>query len=268
MLLIITVYILGGILAGLSAGLLGVGGGLVNVPFLAFVLPYLGFPSAYIMHVAVTTSLMMVVGTSLSSIIAHYKKGGILWDLFWKLLPGLMMGSVVAAFVADAVSSHILEVIFGVFAFVMAYNMLFQSKKDTVAKPMPSRFGFIMMGFIISGVCNLLGLGGGSLMVPFLNRFKLPMRNSVATSALCGFPIALVGVICLMILSSHENIALPAYSTGFLYWPACIAMLIPSIITAPIGATWAHTLSSDWLEKIFGFFLIIVGLDMLAKTLL
>lgn len=267
MILDIFLYILGGCAAGFLAGLLGIGGGLLVVPFLSIMLPFAaGVPDAYAMHMAVATSLTIIVGTSLSSILAHHRHGGILWDLFKKLLLGIIVGAIIAGHIADSLSSGVLRIVFGLFVLFLSFTMVFKSKRVRLEqRELPGKVGLFFSSLGISGFCNILGMGGGSLMVPFLSRYQIPMRNAVATSAVCGFPIALVGVISLISVGADEP-GLPAWSTGYVYWPAFICMVIPSIFLAPVGAKLAHRLPAENLKHVFAVFLLIVGMDMLSKA--
>lgn len=262
----IILFMIGGALAGLLAGLLGIGGGLVVVPFLNYVLPHLRFPDEAVMHVAVATSLMIVVGTSISSIAAHHRRGGVLWSLVLRLLPGIIIGSIIAAQIAQFLSSNLLKIIFGVFVLFLAYRIAFKFRlaPEGEAK-LPHGAKLFSASALISGVCNLLGMGGGSLLVPYFAHYNVSIRHAVATSAVCSFPIALTGVVGLLFASPPE-VGLPQWTLGYIYWPAFILMVIPSIIMAPLGARLAHILPADKLKKVFAVFLIVVGVDMLKLS--
>ncbi len=264
----ILLYIFGGIAAGFCAGLLGLGGGLIVVPFLAVVLSKAGFPKESIMHVAIATSLMIVVFTSLSSAIAHSRKGGISFSIFWWLLPGLLLGAIVGANFSNLLPSSALRIIFGTFVLIMSYNMLLDKPLVKVKqRKLPPNWKLSIAGIFISGASNMLGVGGGSLLVPFLNYYNLSMKNAVATSALCGFPVALTGVISLAYLGSGEEVDVIYGATGYLYWPAFLAMVIPSVIMAPCGVKVAHALKANILKRIFAIFLFLIGLDMFSTAI-
>lgn len=267
----IILFIIGGAAAGFLAGLLGIGGGLVVVPFLAFFYPRIGIPEGYVMHAAVATSLTLIVATSASSIYGHYRQGGILWQVVKNLLPGILIGAALGAVIADLLHSSYLRIIFGVFVWIMAYRIgLQKSPPIRDAKPLgelPKRWIMTIHGVVISAFCTMLGTGGGSLYVPYFTFYKVPMRNAVATSASCGFPLAVAGVIGLMLAGRNEP-GMPPGSIGYLYLPAFAAMVIPSVVLAPIGAKLAHRISVPILRRIFAVFLLIVGLDMLWKAIL
>ncbi|MBB71204.1 MAG: hypothetical protein CMF50_02245 [Legionellales bacterium] len=257
-------YVLSGASVGFLAGLLGVGGGILVVPILVLLLPGVGVPPQHLMHVAVATSLAVIVGTSLSSIYAHNKRGGILWERVKQLLPGLILGAVIGASVVDLLPSDALRIFFGVFMFVMAFNITFDGSFIKM-KDMPSTHKLWGYGTFIATCATLLGVGGGSLTVPFLSSRKVPIRNAVATSAVCGFPIALVGSIGMIIAGSNES-GLPPHTLGYIFLPAFIGIVIPSIFMAPLGAKIAHKLPTKILRMIFAVFLILVGADMLNKS--
>ena len=260
-------YLLAGGLTGLLAGLLGIGGGLVVVPFLAFFLPLLGFPNAYVMHVAIATSLAIIVITSLSSAYSHQRKHAIEWPLVKKMVLGCVIGAVIGSQIADLLPSGILRIVFGLFVFLMAYRLLTGHQVHGDGRQLPGRAGLGISSIIISGFCTILGTGGGSLLVPFFSFYNVPMRNAVATSAACGFPIALAGAIGLLLAGKSETVLIP-HAIGYIYYPAFIAMVIPGMLCAPVGAKLAHSVPTLLLKKIFAVFLIFVGIDMLYKAVM
>lgn len=263
----ILIYMLGGALAGLSAGLLGIGGGLIVVPFLSIVLGYAGFPQDELMHVAVATSLLLIVFTSTSSMIAHIRKGEVIWRAFWSLLPGLIIGAIIGANIADLLPSSVLRIVFGTFVFIIAYTMIKQRHSENLTmRPLPVGYFLSGAGVIIGVLCNILGMGGGGLIVPFLSHYNVRIRQAIATSAVCGFPTALTGVIALVLVGLDESANRIPGTTGYLYWTAFFSMIIPSMLCAQWGAYLAHRLPGDKLRKIFAVFLIIVGVDMLRRA--
>lgn len=266
MLIELACLLIGGALSGLLAGLLGIGGGLVVIPFLAFALPYAGFPENNLMQVAVTTSLANIVVTSLMSIYSHHRRQGVLWPLFRRLLPAIIIGAISGGLLAIILSGDTLEIIFGFFAFFIAYRLLQKPQALATTKPFPNGIKLQSAFFGIASFCSLMGMGGGSLTVPYLSYYGIPMRNAIGTSAACGFPIALFGLITLMLTSMHTVSPQP-YMTGYLYWPAFLTMSAASVACTPIGAKLTHTLPVATLRRIFGGFLVIVGVSMLYKGL-
>lgn len=266
MLIEVFCYLLGGALSGLLAGLLGIGGGLVVVPFLVFALPYAGFPDTMIMHVAVATSLANIVVTSIVSFYSHHRRNGVLWAVVRRVFFSCMFGAAAGGILAIWLPSNILSIMFSFFVFFIAYLLLrpqsFEQKNHEL--PSPTKLNGAVIG--IATFCSLLGMGGGSLMVPYLNHYGISLRESIGTSSACGFFIAFSGLLCLMLLQIHVSTSVP-WMIGYLYLPAFLCMSIASVALAPLGAKLAHTLPVPLLKKIFAGFLIIVGVSMLSKVL-
>jgi len=254
---------LGGILAGLLAGLLGVGGGIVLVPLLTLILPQLGIASDVVMHIAVATSMAVITITSLSSARVHWQQRQVIWPVFFHLTTGTVLGTLLGVNIAHLLPSNELHLIFGVFTLVIALHILL-NKQPKVQREIPNKYLLALGGFIIGTVCALLGMGGGMLIVPYLNHYKLSMRNIISTSTLCTIPIALAGSMGFILLG-HEHAPLRnvSYTTGYIYWPAFFATAAAGVVFAPIGAKLAHRIPAKVLKRIFGGFLIIVATHML-----
>lgn len=255
-------YLATGAVAGVLAGLLGVGGGLIIVPALAFIFATQGVPDAIAMHMALGTSLATIVMTSTSSVRAHHKRGAVLWQVVWRLTPGIVVGTLMGAMLADMLSSGTLKHIFGIFALLVALQMGLGAK-PAPHRRLPGRSGMGLAGWIIGGVSAIVGIGGGSLTVPFLTWCRVGIHNAVATSSACGLPIALAGSLGFIITGWNET-ALPAYSSGYIYWPAMAGIATASVLFAPLGAKFAHALPADILKKFFAIFLALLGTRMLV----
>lgn len=260
---ILLLYLALGAFAGVMAGLLGVGGGLIIVPVLAWIFHHQQINANLIMHLAIGTSLATIVMTSISSIRAHQRRGAILWPVFWRLTPGIVIGAWLGAAVADALPSAALQKIFGLFVLTVSAQMAFGAK-PAPQHNLPGTLGMLTAGGVIGGVSAIVGIGGGSLTVPFLTWNNTAMRQAVATSAACGLPIALAGALGFVITGSNAS-ALPAWSLGFVYGPALIGITLSSILTAPLGAKLAHTIPTESLKKVFAVFLAVVGSKMLLS---
>jgi len=258
-------YVTAGLVTGISAGLLGIGGGLIIVPFLVYFLPLLKFPDVYVMHIAIATSLAVIVFTSFSSAYSHYRKHAINWNTVRKMVIGCIVGALIGSQIADVLPGTILKSIFGVFVFVMAYRLFTQHEMHGDGRKLPGRVGLAIASIIISTACTLLGTGGGSILVPYFNFYNVPMRNAVATSAACGFPIALAGAIGLYLAGTDETVFIP-HMAGYIYLPAFIAVAIPSVLCAPLGAKLAHSIPTLLLKRIFASVLIFIGIDMLRSV--
>jgi uncharacterized membrane protein YfcA len=250
-----------GAVAGTLAGLLGVGGGLIIVPVLLWVFLHQGMDPSVVVHLAVGTSLASIIVTSVASIIAHNRRGAVRWPVVALLAPGIVVGAWMGAVVADLLSSIWLQRVFGCFAIVVGLQMALGLQVGA-HRAIPGRWGMLMAGSVIGVVSAVVGIGGGSMTVPFLHWNSMDMRNAVATSAACGLPIALAGALGFLISGWNEQ-ALPAGASGYLYWPALPGIVVASVLFAPLGAHLAHTLPLPLLRRIFALLLLLVGSKLL-----
>ncbi|GMA11245.1 UPF0721 transmembrane protein [Acinetobacter gyllenbergii] len=262
------IYLLIGAIAGFAAGLFGVGGGLIIVPILYIVFTQMNYDPNVIMHIAVGTSLATIIVTSISSVMAHHKKGAVLWPVFRNLAPGLVLGSFLGAGVADLMSGQHLQLVIGVFAVWMAYKMF--RGANAVVDPnrhLPSAALQLAAGGGIGVASAIFGIGGGSLTVPYLNRHGVVMQKAVATSAACGLPIAVAGALGFMWFGAKEQIEVPN-TIGYVHIYAFLGISVMSFITAKFGAKVAHRLSPAMLKKCFAGLLVVVGSYFIYKGLL
>jgi uncharacterized membrane protein YfcA len=254
-------YLAIGAVAGVLAGLLGVGGGLVIVPALVWVYRGHGFDEAIVAHLAVGTSLATIVATSISSVRAHHRRRAVLWPLAARLAPGIVVGAWIGAAVADRLSTVWLQRVVGVFALAVAVQML-RRVRPTGHRDLPGALGMVAAGGVIGGLSGIVGIGGGSLTVPFLTWCRVDIRNAVATSAACGFPIAVAGATG-FIVTGWTAPTLPPGSSGYVYWPAFAGIALASVLSAPLGAHLAHTLPVLVLRRVFAVVLAVVGARLL-----
>lgn len=261
MITVIAIYLCLGAVAGILAGLLGVGGGLIIVPVLLWVFSHLGFDAQTIMQISVATSLATILLTSAVSTYAHHRHGAVEWRIVWQLTPGILIGAAIGAIIADYLPGDILKTIFAVFEIMVAIQMI-RPHQPQAANALPGRMILHSAGLVTGSVSAILGIGGGTLTVPFLLWCQRSIRQAVASSAACGFPIALSGAIFYMLLGLDEP-NLPEATMGYIYWPALVAVSISSVIFAPLGAKWAHTLPVQTLKKIFALLLVFIGMRML-----
>jgi hypothetical protein len=252
-----------GVFAGFVAGLLGVGGGLIIVPVLIFIFQKNNFNPDVVVHLAIGTSLATIIFTSLSSIYAHhFQHKAVLWSIVKKLTPGILVGAMLGAVIADFISAKILQRFFGFFELFVAMQMALNIKAHA-ARSLPDSTGLLLAGTGIGIISAIVGIGGGTLTVPFLSWCNVKMQNAVATSGACGLPIAVAG--CLgFVFTGWNEVALPDDSFGYVYFPAFIAIVISSMLVAPLGAWLAHRLSAKKLKRSFSFVLFLLGLKMLA----
>ena len=255
------IYLLAGAVAGVLAGLLGVGGGIVIVPALVCAFRAQGFPEHLLVHMAVGTSLATIVLTSISSVRAHHRRGSVLWPLFWRLMPSIVVGSLLGAVIADWLPSDVLRTVFAVFVLAVAVQMGLGAKPSP-HRELPETLGTSAAGVVIGSLSAIVGIGGGSLTVPFLVWCNTAMRNAVSVSAACGLPIAVAGSLGFLATGLNET-GLPPWSTGYLYWPAGAGIAVTSVLFAPLGARLAHQIPADRLKRFFALFLAVVGVRML-----
>lgn len=255
-------YLVLGAFAGLLAGLLGVGGGIVIVPVLTFLFAAQHFSSLYIVHLALGTSLASIMFTSLSSLRAHHVRGAVNWQVVRRITPGILAGTFAGSWVAAQLSTRFLKGFFAVFLFFVAFQM-FLNAKPAPSRQLPNACGMFGVGGIIGGVSSLVGIGGGTMSVPFLVWCNLSLHNAIGTSAAIGFPIALAGTAGYLVNGAGAG-GLPAYSLGFIYFPALFCVSLASICTAPLGASLSHMLPVQKLKKFFAVFLFVMGIKMLT----
>ena len=255
-------YILLGMVAGFLAGLLGVGGGLVIVPVLILVFQASHFAPDIIVHMAIATSLATIVFTSLSSIYAHhFHHQAIRWDVVKHLAPGIVVGALLGAVIADMISASGLRRFFGFFELFVALQMGL-NLRPYAGRQLPGKPGQFIAGTVIGSISAIVGIGGGTLTVPFLVWCNVRMQNAVATSSACGLPIAIAGAAGFMLTGLNE-VDLPAWSTGYVYWPAWLMIVVSSILFAPLGAKVAHRVPAARLKRFFALLLLLLGLRML-----
>lgn len=258
---ILLIYLAAGAVAGLASGLFGIGGGLIIVPVLLFVFAGQGVVPELQMHMAVGTSLATIIVTSLSSIRAHYRLGGILWPVFRQLAAGIILGTLIGAVVADALSRGALEMVFAVLVLVLAAKMAFGGQ-PAPHRSLPGVAGLLGAGSVIGSISALMGIGGGALSVTYLSWCGVEMRKAVGTSAACGLPIAVSGAASFIVTGWNEA-QLPPGATGYVYWPAAGGIVAASVLLAPLGARLAHRLPQKALKRAFAVFLAVVGLKLL-----
>lgn len=255
-------YLATGVLSGLLAGLFGVGGGVVVVPALIWVFTHAGVAADWVPHLAVGSSLATIVGTGAASARAHHSRGAVRWDLVLALAPGMVLGAWAGAAVAGFLPGAWLKRIFGVFLVYVGVRMLWPGAQTVARRALPARGGMGLAGAGIGALSALVGIGGGTLTVPFLVRSGLDLRRAVGTSSACGLPLAVAGAVG-FVVSGWGREGLPEWSTGFVYWPAVAAVLVASIPVAPLGARLAHALPVVVLRRIFGVLLLTVALRLL-----
>ncbi len=246
-----------GLLAGFLAGLLGIGGGLVIVPVLSLALTTTS--PEYNMHLALGTSLASIVITAMASVWAHHRRQAVIWLQVWRLSPGLLLGSLLAGFFSAGIDLDVLSMIFALFCLLVAASFWLRTPQSERA--LPAAPGQFLAGTVIGAVSALVGIGGGSMTVPWLTFHAMRIQNAIATSAACGLPIA-VAATAGYLLSGLRIDGLPSGSIGFVYLPALAGLIMTSILTAPLGARLAHRLPREVLQRIFSLLLLLLAAYM------
>lgn len=249
-----------GSISGVLAGLFGIGGGVVLVPFFLWLFTKQGFPQDTVMHTAIATSLATIIITSISSVTAHHRLGSLLWDIVAKLTPGVFIGAIIGAALADHLPADSLRMFFAVYLFFVGVEMAFQWQPKR-AKEQASSVVLRFSGVVIGILSSILGIGGGTLTVPLLSRFNVPMRNAVAVSSACGLPIAISGTISFAVLGWNKP-GLSEGSIGYIYWPAFVGIVLTSTLMAPVGAKLAHKLPTKSLKRFFSLLVLAITLKM------
>lgn len=260
--LIVELLLLGSA-TGFLAGLLGIGGGMLMVPFITFILGARGFPQDYIVKMAVATSLATICFTSLSSVRAHHRRGAVLWPIVRLLTPGILLGSLVGAQVAAALPGKTLSILFAFFVAFSATQM-FLNHKPKPSRTLPGRLGTFGMGGVIGVVSSLVGAGGAFISVPFMTWCNVKIHDAVGTSAALGFPIALAGTVG-YIWAGQGLPQMPPGSIGFLYLPGLVVIALASMSTAPLGARTAHRMDIRPLKKVFAAVLYVLAAYFLLR---
>jgi uncharacterized membrane protein YfcA len=242
-----------GACTGFAAGLLGIGGGMLLVPFLTLLFTWRGYPLEHVVHMAIATSLATILFTSVSSVRAHHQRGAVLWPVVWLLAPGILLGSLIGAQIAGRLPTFWLSVVFATFVGISALQLL-RDRKPKPSRQLPKGAGMFGAGGVIGFISSLVGAGGGFISVPFMVWGNVPIHNAVATSAALGFPIAAAGTVG-YILAGHGTATLPAGTVGFVYLPALLAVAVASVLTAPLGARVAHAMNTRPLKRIFALLL-------------
>ncbi len=250
-----------GVIAGLAAGVFGIGGGVIIIPGLIYLFQITALiPPHELMHVVLASSLASVAFTSLIAGIVHARKNNIRWPIAWQLIPGLLCGAIIGSYIATKLNTEWLLYMFAGFLALLSLRYIFNWQSDTTY-PVPATPIMWLVGLVIGSLTSMLGLGGGVLIIPFLGLLSLNMREISALSIVCILPVVLLATLGYIVfgLKVHD---LPRYSTGYVYWPAVLPIIITSTICAPIGISIAQKLSVKRLKEIFGFILLFISISL------
>lgn len=250
-----------GLVAGVLAGLLGVGGGIVIVPVLYHLFTLLGVEESVRMHLAVGTSLATIIPTSIMSSRAHRKRGSLDTGLLKRLLPSVVVGVLVGSVLSGYLSGRVLTLVFAVMAMLVAVNMAFKRDGFAVGDGLPGPLGTSFIGGAIGGISTLMGIGGGTLSVPVLNAFRTPMHIAVGTGATLGMVISFPGAMAFLV-NGLGVLNLPPGSVGYVNLLG-FALIVPATMaTTGLGARLAHSIDARRLRQVFALFLALTSLRM------
>ena len=255
-----------GLCTGFLAGLLGIGGGMLMVPFLTLIFSHRGIDAGLAVKMAIATSMSTILFTSIASVRAHHQRGAVRWDLVRRLAPGIVLGGLVSgAGVFALLKGTVLALLFALFVVFSASQMLL-NRKPKPTRQMPGPLGAGAAGGVIGLLAGLVGAGGAFVSVPFMTWCNVPMANAVATSAALGFPIALANTVGYVVAGWHLPQAAPG-AVGYLMLPALGVIALASVLTAPLGARVAHSVDTAHLKKVFAVLLYGLGAYMVWKVL-
>lgn len=256
-----------GVFAGILAGLLGVGGGIVIVPVLFFLFQGFGLSPDSAMLIATATSLATIVPTSISSIRAHKAKGNVDFELLKRWAAFILVGVLAGSYLVTRVEGTLLTILFGVIAILSALNMLFRTGKSALFQQLPNTAGQSVMGTSIGFFSSMVGIGGGTISVPLLTLYNYPAHKAVGTAAAIGLIISLPGALTMLIAGNTPPDA-PAGTLGLVNFIGFICIVPLTVLFAPVGASLASKLDAAKLKKVFAVVLLITGLRMLAQLFL
>ncbi len=254
-----------GAVAGVLAGLLGVGGGIVLVPAFFYAFSVLGYASDQLMQMCLATSLATIIVTSVRSAHSHNKKGAVDWDILQSWAPGIILGAIIGVFTATQLRSVALQAIFGGLAILVGLYMTFGRSSWRIGLAMPTGGLRLALSPMLGFLSVLMGIGGGSFGVPAMTSFSVPIHRAVATAAGFGVIIAVPAVV--VFLATPMRVA-PPMTVGSVNVVAFGLVITMTLITAPWGAALAHRMDPGPLKRVFGVFLILVALNMLRRVLL
>ena len=254
-----------GLFAGLTAGMFGIGGGIVIVPALFFLFRALGYEDTA-MHVAVSTSLATIIATSIRSVMAHHRRGAVDWAIIRGWAPWIMAGAAGGMAVSGLIPPQGLTLFFGAMGVLLAIQLFFGDPAWRVASAMPTGATRAGLGTGVGALSSLMGIGGGTFGVSLMTMCGRPILNAVATAAGWGVAIGLPGTIAAIIVGWGRD-GTPPWSLGHVNIPAFVLIALLTALTAPLGAALAHRLNARLLRRLFGVLLAIVAARMIWSAL-
>jgi len=258
-------FLLLGGFVGVISGLFGIGGGGIIVPVLSSIFLSKGIDSTIVVHLALGTSMSIIIITSISSVRAQQKKKAIEWDIVKLMVPGILIGTFLATFIASKLDSFYLSIIFGIFMFYSAIQM-FTGKKPKAEHKVFSKKTQVLSGSIIGALSSLVSIGGGILSVPYLVMQNIDVRRAIATSSAIGLPIAVAGTLGYIVNGLSET-SFDTYSIGYVNLAAFACVSVASFLTAPIGVSLVHKINIDLMKKLFAVLPLILSIKMIYSLM-
>jgi uncharacterized membrane protein YfcA len=255
-------YLLLGATAGLLAGLLGIGGGLIQVPVLVFLFGLQHFAPEHVLHLALGTAMASILFTSVSSLRAHHGHGAVNWGIVRRMAPGIAFGVAIAAMISGRLSTRYLAMFFTAFVYYAATQLIL-NLRPKASRTLPGAGGMFTAGALIGGISSMVAAGGALLSVPWMSWCNVRLHEAIGTAAAIGFPIAVAGTIGYIANGWGES-PLPDWSLGYVYLPALFWLVVASMIMAPLGAKLAHRTSTAKLRTLFAILLYVLATRMLV----
>ena len=263
---LIALLLMIGAIAGVVAGLLGVGGGIILVPAFYYMFDALGYDSENLMQICVATSLATIIFTSIRSVLGHNKKGAVDWDILKSWAPGIAIGAIVGVLIAREMRSVSLMIIFGILGALVGLYLAFGRQSWRLGDAMPMGIGRIVTSPILGFLSVLMGIGGGSFGVPLMTLYNQPIHRAIATSAGFGVIIAVPSVLGFLLIGWDMPVK-PPLTFGLVNLPAFAIVVSMTLITAPFGVKLAHAMDPKPLKTVFAFFIMLMALNMLRKAI-
>lgn len=262
--MVVMLVVIGGF-AGVLAGLLGVGGGIILVPAFFYAFQTLGYDGPQLMQVCLATSLATIIVTSVRSVLSHNKKGAVDWEILKTWAPGIAVGAIVGVLVASSLRSVTLQAIFGCLGVVIGLYMGFGRSEWRLGQAMPTGLRRAALSPVVGFMSVLMGIGGGSFGVPLMSLHNVVIHRAVATAAGFGVLIAVPSVAGFLLIDV-DAASRPPYTLGAVNGPAFLLIIAMTLLTAPLGVKLAHSLDPKPLKRVFAVFLTLVALNMLRKA--
>jgi len=258
-------FVLLGSFVGVISGLFGIGGGGIIVPVLTIIFLSHGLNEMIVVHMALGTSMAIIIVTSISSIIAQQKKRAIEWNVVRLMSPGILVGTFLITFVASKLDSFYLSIIFSIFMLITSIHMFIGKKIEVEAKSFSNKIHFIAGG-IIGGLSSLVSIGGGILSVPYLLTQNVDIKKAIATSSAIGFPIAVSGTLG-YIINGWSNTSMDTFTIGYVNLIAFFCVAIASFSTAPIGVMLVHKININIMKKLFSVIPFVLSIRMIYSLI-